>query len=268
MGRTILGPAERVRGFSRADLAGFVAEHYRPERMILAAAGAVDHDEIMRHATAAFGALERGRAEHVEPAGFVGGERRELKRLEQVHFTLGLEGPSYADDAIYTAQTWAGALGGGMSSRLFQEVREKRGLCYSIYAQAGAYSDTGMLTVYAGTSADEIADLAALTIDEVKRSAEDMTAEEVDRARVQMKAGLLMGLEGASARAERLARQVSIWGRVIPLEETVEKIDAVDLAGVRDFAGALIGGAGTALALYGPAETAPGLEALRERLAA
>ncbi len=268
MGRTILGPAERVRAFSRADLAGFVAEHYRPERMILAAAGAVDHDEIMRLAEATFGTLERGRAEQVEPAGFVGGERRELKHLEQVHFTLGLEGPSYADDEIYTAQTWAGALGGGMSSRLFQEIREKRGLCYSIYAQAGAYSDTGMITIYAGTSGEQIADLAALTVDELKRAADDMSVEEIDRARAQMKAGLLMGLEGASARAERLARQVSIWGRVIPLEETVAKIDAVDLLRVRDFAGKLVGGAGTALALYGPAESAPDLARIRERLAA
>ncbi len=268
MGRTILGPAERVRAFSRDDLAGFVAEHYRPERMILAAAGAVDHDEIMRLAEAAFGHLTRGTPERFEPAGFVGGERRELKPLEQVHFTLGLEGPSYSDDAIYTAQTWAGVLGGGMSSRLFQEIREKRGLCYSIYAQAGAYSDTGMITLYAGTSGEQIADLAALTIDEIKRAADDMSVEEVDRARAQMKAGLLMGLEGASARAERLARQVSIWGRVIPLEETVEKIDAVDLGGVRDFAAGLIGGAGTALALYGPADHAPELARLRERLVA
>jgi len=268
MGRTILGPAERVRAFSRADLAGFVAEHYRPERMILAAAGAIDHDEIMKLAEANFGSLEPGGAPRMQPAGFVGGERRELKTLEQVHFTLGLEGPSYCDDAIYTAQTWAGALGGGMSSRLFQEVREKRGLCYAIYAQAGAYSDTGMLTIYAGTSADQIADLATLTIDELKRAAEDMSVEEIDRARAQMKAGLLMGLEGASARAERLARQVSIWGRVIPIEETVAKIDAVDLGRVRDFAGALIGEAGTALALYGPAQAAPDLARLRERLAA
>ena len=268
MGRTILGPSERVRAFSREDLARFVSEHYRPERMILAAAGAVDHDQIMRLAETAFGGLEPGAAESFEPAGFVGGERRELKRLEQVHFTLGLESPSYADEDIYTAQTWAGALGGGMSSRLFQELREKRGLCYSIYAQAGAYSDTGMITIYAGTSADEIGQLAALTIDELKRAASDMTVEEVDRARAQMKAGLLMGLEGASARAERLARQVAIWGRVIPLEETVAKIDAVDLARVRDFAGTLITGAGTALALYGPAKAAPRLDRLRERLAA
>jgi predicted Zn-dependent peptidase len=268
MGRSILGPAERVRGFSRDDLARFVAQHYTPERMILSAAGAVDHDEIMRLAEAAFGHLAPSGGEIYEPAGFIGGERRELKTLEQVHFTLGLEGPAYGDAAIYTAQVYAGALGGGMSSRLFQEAREKRGLCYTIYAAAGAYSDTGMLTIYAGTGPDEIEGLALLTIDELRRAADDMNVAEVDRARAQMKAGLLMGLEGASARAERLARQVAIWNRVIPLEETVEKIDAVDLAGVREFAETMAVQTKSALALYGPAEAAPGLEALRERLAA
>lgn len=268
MGRTILGPAERVRAFTREDLAGFVAEHYAPERMILSAAGAVDHDDLVRLAEAAFGHLTPGRSGLVMPAGFFGGEKRELKALEQVHFTLGLEGPAYTDAAIYTAQVFAGALGGGMSSRLFQEAREKRGLCYTIFAQAGAYSDTGMLTIYAGTSADQIEGLALLTIDELKRSADDMSVAEVDRARAQMKAGLLMGLESASSRAERLARQVAIWNRVIPLEETVQKIDAVDLGAVRDFAGGMMQGAGTALAIYGPGEAAPALEALRERLAA
>ncbi len=269
MGRSILGPAERVRGFTRDDLAGFVAEHYRPERMILAAAGAVDHNQIMKLAETTFGALTPGGPEQMEPAGFIGGERREFRTLEQVHFTLGFEGPSYADEGLlFTAQTWAGALGGGMSSRLFQKIREARGLCYTIHAQAGAWSDTGMLTIYAGTSAEQIADLAALTVDELKRAAEDLSTAEIDRARAQMKAGLFMGLEGASARAERLARQVSIWNRVIPLEETVAQIDAVGLHEVRDFAGTLLGQAGSALALYGPAEAAPGLEELRERLAA
>ncbi len=268
MGRSILGPAERVRAFSHDDLAGFVAEHYAPERMILAAAGAVDHDKLVRLAEATFGHLARGRAGPVAPAGFVGGERRELKTLEQVHFTLGLESPSYTDEAIYTAQTYAGALGGGMSSRLFQEAREKRGLCYTIFAQAGAYSDTGLLTIYAGTSADQIEGLALLTIDELRRAADDMSVAEVDRARAQMKAGLLMGLESASSRAERLARQVAIWNRVIPLEETVAKIDAVDLGAVRGFAEGIATSAHAALAIYGPGEAAPALAALRERLAA
>ncbi|WP_298497700.1 pitrilysin family protein [uncultured Maritimibacter sp.] len=268
IGRTILGPAERVSNFSRDDLAGFVAEHYGPERMILAAAGAVDHDEIMRLIETTFGAMTRKSSPLIQPAGFIGGERREIKKLEQVHFTLGFEGPSYSDDAIYTAQVYANALGGGMSSRLFQEAREKRGLCYSIYASAGAWSDTGLMTIYAGTSAGEIAGLAELTVDELRRAASDMTVAEVDRARAQMKAGTLMGLESASSRAERLARQVAVWNRVIPIEETVQRLDAVDLAAVKAYAEKTVTEARAAMALYGPAKKAPALDILTERLAA
>ncbi|MBV7378751.1 M16 family metallopeptidase [Maritimibacter dapengensis] len=268
IGRTILGPAERVQGFARGDLAGFVSEHYGPERMILSAAGAVDHDEIMRMAEATFGGMERRNSPLIQPAGFIGGERREEKSLEQVHFTLALEGPGYRDDMIYTAQTYANALGGGMSSRLFQEAREKRGLCYTIYSQAGAWSDTGLITIYAGTSGSEIEGLAELTIDEIRRAADDLSEAEVDRARAQMKAGMLMGLESASSRAERLARQVAIWNRVVPVEETVARLESVDLAGVRAFAEQVVTAPKAALALYGPSETAPGLAALTERLAA
>ena len=269
LGRTILGPAERVSAFSRADLAGFVAEHYGPGQLILSAAGAVDHDEICRVAEGLFGHLPPGpRPALVQPARFEGGERREIKALEQVHFALALEGPDYRDPMIHTAQVYANALGGGMSSRLFQEIRENRGLCYTIFAQAGAYEDTGLTTIYAGTSAEEIAQLARLTVDELRRAADDLTQAEVDRARIQMKAGMLMGLESPSHRAERLARMLSIWGRVPTIEETVERIDAVTLEGVRTYAARMAGGTGTALTLYGPAEAAPSLEALRDRLAA
>ncbi len=266
LGRTILGPAERVAAFSRDDLAGFVQEHYSPERMILAAAGAVDHDAIVREAERLFGHLPAAGDPGVPAASFLGGERRELKPLEQAHFALALESPGYRDDAIYTSQILATALGGGMSSRLFQEVREKRGLCYTIYAQAGAYSDTGMTTIYAGTSAEQIDELAEITVTELRRAAEDMTEAEVARARAQMKAGLLMGLESPASRAERLARMVAIWGRVPDLDETVARIDAVGLADVRALAASLAGGK-AALALYGPVDGAPGLAELQERLA-
>ena len=269
IGRSILGPAERVRAFSRDDLAGFVAEHYGPERLILSAAGAVDHDAIVKQAERLFGHLaRRGPSQPAPDATFLGGERREAKALEQVHFALALESPAYRSPDIYTAQIYATALGGGMSSRLFQEIREARGLCYTIFAQAGAYADTGLMTIYAGTSAEEIGALATLTMDEIKRSAEDMSEAEVARARAQMKAGLLMGLESPSNRAERLARMVSIWGEVPPLERTIERIDAVTRDAVRDFAARTAEEAHAALALYGPVEAAPGLDALKERLAA
>lgn len=267
LGRTILGPAERVQSFGRSDFDCFVAENYGPGQLILSAAGAVDHDEIVRLAEKAFGHLTPSPQAVAQPGRFGGGEHRVVKGLEQAHFTLALEAPGYRSDDIYTAQIYATALGGGMSSRLFQEAREKRGLCYTIYSQVGSYDDTGLLTIYAGTSGEDLPELVDLTIDELKRSADTMTEAELARARAQMKAGLLMGLESPSARAERLARLIAIWNRIPPLEETVDRIDAVTLQGVEEHAGAL-GQAGTAMALYGPVEKAPDLDSVRGRLAA
>ena len=269
LGRTILGPSERVKNFSRANLIDFIAQHYHPERMILSAAGGIDHDEIIRLAEASFGTLPmRAAPENFGKAKFVGGEFRKEKSLEQAHVALAFESPSYRDDDIYTAQIYSVALGGGMSSRLFQEIREKRGLCYTIFAQAGAFSDSGMMTIYAGTSEAQVPDLMALTFDELRRAAEDMSSNELERARAQMKAGMLMGLESASNRAERLARQVQVWGYVPELEETVAKIENVTLDRLRSFSEHIAGKAPAALALYGPIQNAPTLNEIQQNPAA
>lgn len=268
MGRPILGPAERVRSFNREDLAGFVQEYYGPEQMILAAAGAVDHDAIVREAEKLFSDLPRRNAPVAPKADFIGGEKRKIKELEQAHFTFAVEAPSYRDEDVYTGQIFSTAFGGGMSSRLFQEAREKRGLCYSIFASASAHEDTGMFTVYAGTSGEHIGELAELTMTELRRASDDMTDAEVDRARQQMKAGMLMGLENPSARCERLARMVSVWDRVPSLDETITKIDAVTTAKVRELAGNLCQSPSPAMALYGPVEGAPELGDLTAKLRA
>ena len=269
LGRTILGPSERVKNFSRANLIDFIAQHYHPERMILSAAGGIDHDEIIRLAEASFGTLPmRAAPENFGKAKFVGGEFRKEKSLEQAHVALAFESPSYRDDDIYTAQIYSVALGGGMSSRLFQEIREKRGLCYTIFAQAGAFSDSGMMTIYAGTSEAQVPDLMALTFDELRRAAEDMSSNELERARAQMKAGMLMGLESASNRAERLARQVQVWGYVPELEETVAKIENVTLDRLRSFSEHIASKAPAALALYGPIQHAPTLNEIQQNSAA
>ena len=265
MGRTILGPAERVQAFGRDDLAGFVDQHYGPDRLILSAAGAVDHDALVKQAEALFGHLDPHGNDEWEPAHFTGGETRHDKTLEQAHFALAFESPGYRDPAFYTAQIYTTALGGGMSSRLFQEIREKRGLCYTIFAQSGAYADTGMTTIYAGTSGEEVGQLAEITIDEMKRAAQDMSEAEVNRARTQMKAGLLMGLESPSSRAERQARMLQIWGKVPPLENTVAKIDAVTTDDVLAFGEDMISSAKSAMALYGPVADAPSLDVLEKR---
>ncbi|MGA0282260.1 MAG: M16 family metallopeptidase [Paracoccaceae bacterium] len=269
LGRTILGPSERVKNFSRANLIDFIAQHYHPERMILSAAGGIDHDEIIRLAEASFGTLPmRAAPENFGKAKFVGGEFRKEKSLEQAHVALAFESPSYRDDDIYTAQIYSVALGGGMSSRLFQEIREKRGLCYTIFAQAGAFSDSGMMTIYAGTSEAQVPDLMALTFDELRRAAEDMSSNELERARAQMKAGMLMGLESASNRAERLARQVQVWGYVPELEETVAKIENVTLDRLRSLSEHIASKAPAALALYGPIQNAPTLNEIQQNSAA
>nr|WP_283055212.1 pitrilysin family protein [Thetidibacter halocola] len=268
LGRTILGETARIRAFDREDLATFVTEHYGPDQLILSAAGDVDHDRIVTQAREIFGGLIRRPGRSADPARFAGGEARHEKRLEQAHVALAFDGPGYRHADYYTGQIYSIALGGGMSSRLFQEIREKRGLCYTIFAQSGAYADTGMTTIYAGTSADEIGDLMTLTIDEMKRAVEDMSVAEIDRARAQMKAGLLMGLESPSSRAERMARMLQIWGEVPPIESTVAKIDAVTPEDVRRFAEAQAVTSPAALALYGPVKRAPDLAALAARRAA
>lgn len=268
MGRTILGPAERVARFGRGDLAGFVAEHYGPGQMIVAAAGAVDHDAIVRQAEAAFGHLRPLNVASREAARWQGIERRQVKDLEQAHFALAFEGPGYLAPDYFASQIWTSALGGGMSSRLFQTLREERGLCYSIFAQSGFHEDTGMVTIYAGTSGEDLGDLARLTIDEIRRSAEDMGEAEIARAKAQLRAGMLMGLESPSQQAERMARSLAIWGRVPDATEIAERIAAVTVAEVRAHAEALIAAARPAMALYGPVSGAPSRDELAERLAA
>jgi predicted Zn-dependent peptidase len=268
MGRPILGPAENVARFAAPDFRGFVQGHYTPARMILAAAGAVDHGRLVDAAEALFGGLGARAAPAQLPARFAGGERRELRDLEQVHMALAFPAPAWSDPDLYAAQIYATLMGGGMSSRLFQTLREEAGLCYSVFAQASAHEDTGILTLYAGTGAEDVAELAERTIAELRRAPGDITRAEVDRARAQMRAGLLMGQESPSARAERLARHLAIWDRVPPIEEIVARIDAVGLTEARGFAEALAAGGQMAMALYGPAEGAPDAATLAARLAA
>ncbi|MBY8974220.1 insulinase family protein [Rhodobacteraceae bacterium NNCM2] len=267
MGRAILGPPERVKAFDKPDFRGFIDTHYRPERMILSAAGDVDHARLTRMAEQLFGDMTPHSRPMREAARYAGGEFRNVKELEQAHMALGFRGPGYRDPDYYAAQILAVALGGGMSSRLFQEAREKRGLCYTIFANCASYEDSGLMSVYAGTGAAEVAGLADLTVDELARASVDLSETEVARARAQTKAGLVMGLEGPSNRAERMAAMLSIWGEVPPLVETIAKIDAVDVEATRAAAARLIRQE-PVLALYGPVGSAPSVSDLAARLAA
>lgn len=266
MGQPILGPSGNVKRFSQADLAGFVATHYGAANLVISAAGKVDHAALVKQAERLFGHLPKKTAPTPLLAQFAGGERRELKELEQAHFTLAFDAPAITGSNVYTAQIYSMLLGGGMTSRLFQEVREKRGLCYSIFASVTPGLDSGMLSLYAGTSGDTIGELAQVTMDEMKRAADDISEAELARAQVQMKAGMLMGLESPSSRAERMARAIGIWGRVPPLSDVVEKIEAVTVRGLREYAASVCEADKMAMALYGPVSGAPALEDLHASL--
>ncbi|MDA1132437.1 MAG: pitrilysin family protein [Proteobacteria bacterium] len=228
LGRTVLGTPERVSGFRREQLSGYLADHYAASRMVIAAAGAVDHDALCELAAAAFADLAPDSVHDRVPARYRGGEVREERDLEQVHLTVGFPSLAYDDPDYTAAQVFSTVLGGGMSSRLFQEVREKRGLAYSIFAFSQSYQDVGLFGIYAGTSPQQVDELLDVAGDQLAAVCEGIDDIEAARARAQHKAAILMSLESSSARAEQLARQLLIYGRPIPPSELAARIDAVD----------------------------------------
>ncbi len=252
MGWPILGNESTVSGFARDDLDDYMGANYRAGGMTLVASGAVNHAGMVELAERHFGALRFGDAPKSEPAQFVGSDMRHTEDLEQVHVAYAFPGIASGDDALFAAQVFVTALGGGMSSRLFQEVREKRGLCYSIYAFANSFLDGGMIGVYAGTGANEAAEISGLVVDQIALLAQSANADEVARAKAQLRSGLLMGLERPSARAEQIAAHLFAYGRVIPIAEIKQKLDAVTVGAVRQFGERLMSTRRPAIAALGP----------------
>jgi predicted Zn-dependent peptidase len=252
VGRSILGTKATVRSFDAKRLRAYLARNYRAPGMVVAAAGAVRHEEVVAEAAQRFGGFVGPAAPQPEPGKFRGGCYTEERDLEQVHIALALEGVPQRDPSIYSLQVFTNALGGGMSSRLFQEVRELRGLCYSIYAFHAPYSDTGMFGLYAGTDVIDAPELMRVVVDEIVTAADTVTEAEIARAKAQMKAGMLMALESSGARAEQLARQIIVHGRPVPMDEIVAKIDAVTVESTREAGRALITRSRPAVAALGP----------------
>lgn len=243
VGRPILGTTQSVKRFDRAMLNAFLARHYTPDRMVVSAAGAVDHERLVRHVEALFGELPRGAQAGHEVARYKGGVRAGQRRFEQSHLLLGFEGPSYHADDFFAAQVFSGLFGGGMSSRLFQEVRERRGLCYSIYSSAWALADAGLFSIHAATGSDMLTKLSEVVVSELEAVAKGgADAAELQRAKAQLKAGLLMSLESSSARAEQMARHLIGHDRLISTEELIAGVDAVSQADVRTFARRMVAG--------------------------
>jgi predicted Zn-dependent peptidase len=253
MGWPILGEEENVSAFKREDLFAYMGKNYKAGAMALVASGAVRHDELVRLAEEKLGSFAPGTPEPPEPPRYAGGEMHIPDDLEQANIAYAFPGVSNTDPDYYLSQVYATALGGGMSSRLFQEAREKRGLCYTIYAFAHATKDEGSLGIYTGTGETEAAQIGAVVAGEMAALAETATEEEVARAKAQLKSGFLMGLERPSARAEMIAGHIFSFGRVLTMAEITRKLDAIDAAAVRRFGARIMQSTNPSVATVGPA---------------
>ena len=241
MGRSLLGTPQSLAGINRDGLRNYLTTHYRGPEMVVAAAGAVDHKKVVAEVEQRFASFDATPSPKPVPAMFGKGGSRVIHRdLEQAHLTLALEGVPQSDLSLFSMQVFTNILGGGMSSRLFQEVREKRGLCYSIYTFHAPYSDTGFFGLYTGTDPSDAPEMMDVIVDEMNNAVETLTEVEIARAKAQMKASLLMALESCSARAEQMARHILAYGRPLTAEELVARIDAVSVETTRNAARGLL----------------------------
>ncbi len=252
IGRPILGTPQSVQSQSSASLRDYMARHYRAPQMVVSAAGGIEHARVVEQIAKQLASIPSLTAPAAKPARYTGGAEIGARDLEQAHLVLGFEGRSFHAPEYYALQVFANVLGGGSSSRLFQEVREKRGLCYSVYAYHSAYSDTGMFAVYAGTDPRDSTELMDVVAAQLFEAAEKTTEPEVARAKAMMKVGLLMALESSGARADQLARQLLFFGRIVPVDEIVRRVDAVTVEDVRAAGRSLLSSSRPTFAGLGP----------------
>ena len=233
IGRPILGSEESLAAISREDCVAWLEREFRPERLIVAAGGKVEPDAILRIAERLFGDMPAIEPPPVEPARFAGGERIDRRRFEQAHWAFALPGLPSADPRAPALAIFTQAVGGGMSSRLFQQLREERGLAYSIYAWSQGFADTGLFAVNGATDRGKAAEALKLARDIVARAADDLSDAEVARARAQLEAALLMGMETPQGRADQMARSIEVFGHILPLEDLLAELRTVDAPSAR-----------------------------------
>jgi predicted Zn-dependent peptidase len=262
LGRTILGTPASIRAMTRDDLMGYWRAAYSTPRMVLGAAGATDHDAIVARAERLFADLPISGERPVEQATFVGGHRSLSRRFEQSHLVIGFESPSFRADSYFTALVYSVLLGGGMSSRLFQEARERRGLCYDIHAFAWGFSDTGLFGVHAATGPGQVEELVRVTMGELYKVATDgPDSAELGRAKAQLKASLLMSLESSEARAAQIARDTLLFGHPLETAELIERIEAVTQADVAALGAGFLTSGAPVTASVGPKGVSDRLQA-------
>ena len=256
VGRPILGTPETVLSFTPDQIRAYLGRNYTTDRMFVVGAGALDHDSFVRQVEDRFASLPQkpDTSAIAEIARYTGGEVREDRDLMDAQVLLGFEGKAYHARDFYCSQILANILGGGMSSRLFQEVREHRGLCYSVYAFHWGFSDTGIFGVHAATGGENLPQLMPVIIEELRKSSMNIEQQEIDRARAQIRAQLLMGQESPAARAGQIARQMMLYGRPIPNEELMERLSGITVERLTDLAGRLFFDTVPTLSAIGPLE--------------
>ncbi|MFO1034439.1 MAG: pitrilysin family protein [Hyphomicrobiales bacterium] len=255
LGRSILGPAALIETLTREQMSAWRQRNYWASRIVVCAAGHIDHQALARETEKLFGHLEQGFGPQRHSPVFAAGAETQAKPLDQTHLVLNFAAPNYRDPRIYQMQVLSAILGGGMSSRLFQEVREKRGLCYSVFSFGTAYEDVGQLGVYAATSPENTPELIDVTSKVMMSMGERVTTKEVDRAKAQLKASLVMNLESASSRADQIARQYLAFGMIPEMATLVERISDVSPEDVQSLANSIFAAQPPSLSAVGQLAT-------------
>jgi len=250
LGRSILGRAETIRAITRDDCRRWIEGELVPSRLILSASGRVDPDEMLRLAERLLGDMADWPGTPIAQAEFTGGLLNDRREFEQAHWCLGLPGLAAADPRLPALSLFVQALGGGMSSRLFQELREERGLAYSVSAWSQAFADTGIVALSCAADRERAIESMHLARAVLADAVETLDDTEVSRARAQIEAGLLMGLESPSGRADHMARSIEVFGRILDLDELLDQLRSVDAAAARAAGAAIIDGR-TAVASVG-----------------
>jgi predicted Zn-dependent peptidase len=242
LGRCVLGRAETLRSITRDDCLGWIRDELVPTRLILSASGKVDPDDMLKCAERLLGDMESWPGIPIGGAEFTGGVRNDRREFEQAHWCLGLPGMAASDPRLPALSIFVQALGGGMSSRLFQELREERGLAYSVSAWQQAYADTCIVALSCAADRNRAVESMHVARSVLADAVETLADSEVMRAKAQIEAGLLMSLETPQGRADQMARSIEVFGRILSLEELVGQIRAVDLAAARSAGAALLDG--------------------------
>lgn len=237
LGRTILGPAEKVRSFDKEKLKAYLKSNYAGENMVVCAVGNIRHNDFVRMVEQRLGSIQAQSHFTPDKQVYKGGFFIEKREIEQAHVVLAFEGIKYECENYYPCMVFSTIFGGGMSSRLFKEIREKRGLVYTVYSFSNSHTQSGLFGIYAGTTNKELKELMPVICEEINKICREKVSEqELNRAKTQLKASMLMALESSSSTAEVLARQMLLFNRIIPIEEMVERIEKVSVDDVQNIA--------------------------------